>query len=131
MKTISDVKCFLLDMDGTFYLGDRLIDGSLEFIEAVVNSGRDYLFLTNNSSHNAAHYVKKLAKMGLSVPRDKVLTSGQATAVKVNELFPGKRAFRGGKSERLEGLRGAAFSIKGKAEGCHHRMKIQPYAGGS
>ena len=26
------VRCFLLDMDGTFYLGDRLIDGSLDFL---------------------------------------------------------------------------------------------------
>ena len=104
MKTISDVRCFLLDMDGTFYLGDRLIDGSLEFIEAVVNSGRDYLFLTNNSSHNAAHYVKKLAKMGLSVPRGKVLTSGQATAMKVTHLFPGKRAFVLGNSFLFEEL---------------------------
>ena len=104
MKTLSDVKCFLLDMDGTFYLGDRLIDGSLDFIRAVEDSGRDYLFLTNNSSHNAAHYVKKLAKMGLSVTRDKVLTSGQATAVKVNELYPGKRAFVLGNGFLLEEL---------------------------
>jgi len=93
MKQLSDVRCFLLDMDGTFYLGDRLLDGSLAFIKAVEESGRDYLFLTNNSSHNAAHYVKKLAKMGLSVGRDKVLTSGQATAMKVLGLFPGKKAF--------------------------------------
>lgn len=53
MKTLSDIGAFLLDMDGTFYLGNRLIEGSLDFIEAVTRSGRDYLFLTNNSSHNA------------------------------------------------------------------------------
>ena len=104
MKTISDVKCFLLDMDGTFYLGDQLIDGSLEFIQAVVDSGRDYCFLTNNSSHNAAHYVKKLAKMGLTVPREKVLTSGQATAMKVTQLYPGQKAFVLGNSFLLEEL---------------------------
>ncbi len=104
MKKVSDVRCFLLDMDGTFYLGDRLLDGSLDFIRAVEDSGRDYLFLTNNSSHNAAHYVKKLAKMGLSVTRDKVLTSGQATAMKVNELYPGKKAFVLGNGFLLEEL---------------------------
>ena len=54
--TLNDVKCFLLDMDGTFYLGGELIEGSLEFIERVLATGRDYLFLTNNSSHNAAFY---------------------------------------------------------------------------
>ncbi len=93
MKTLSDVKCFLLDMDGTFYLGDRLLDGSIDFIRAVEQSGRDYLFLTNNSSHNAAHYVKKLARMGLEVGEEKVLTSGQATAMKARALYPGKKAF--------------------------------------
>ncbi len=93
MKTVKDVKCFLLDMDGTFYLGDRLIEGSIDFIRAVEKSGRDFLFLTNNSFHNAQHYVKKLAKMGLTVPGEKVMTSGQATALKAAALYPGKKAF--------------------------------------
>ncbi len=90
---LSDVKCFLLDMDGTFYLGGKLIPGSLEFIRRVVDSGRDYLFLTNNSSHDSDYYVKKLAGMGLSAPREKVLTSGEATADELNRLYPGRRTF--------------------------------------
>jgi len=104
MKTLADVKCFLLDMDGTFYLGNNLIEGSIDFIHAVVESGRDFLFLTNNSSHNANHYVKKLAKMGLTVPKEKVLTSGQATALKCKAMFPGKKAFVLGNSFMFEEL---------------------------
>lgn len=91
--TLQDVKCFLLDMDGTFYLGNNLIEGSLDFIERVRATGRDFLFLTNNSSHNADFYVKRLHGMGLDVPREKILTSGEATADKLNQLYPGKRAF--------------------------------------
>ena len=30
-KALSGVRCFLLDMDGTFYLGNQLIPGSLDF----------------------------------------------------------------------------------------------------
>lgn len=93
MAGIKDVKCFLLDMDGTFYLGDILLPGSIEFIEAVKRSGRDFLFLTNNSSRSADYYVQKLARMGLKVSKEKVLTSGQATALKCRTLFPGKKAF--------------------------------------
>ena len=111
MSKLTDVKCFLLDMDGTFYLGDRLLEGSLDFIKAVVDSGRDYLFLTNNSSHNAAHYVKKLARMGLSVSRDKVLTSGQATAMKMVKLYPGKKAFVLGNEFLFEELAEYGVSI--------------------
>ena len=91
--TLKDVKCFLLYMDGTFYLGNKIFDGSLSFIDKVLETGRDFMFLTNNSSHNADFYVKRLHNMGLDVPKSKILTSGEATAYKLNELYPGKRAF--------------------------------------
>ena len=111
MKTLKDVRCFLLDMDGTFYLGENLIEGSLEFIDAVVKSGRDFLFLTNNSSHNANHYVKKLARMGLTVPRSKVLTSGEATAMIVKERFPGKKPFVLGNEFLMEEMAEAGIEV--------------------
>ena len=60
--TLQDVKLFLLDMDGTFYLGDQLIEGSLDFIEKVKATGRDFLFLTNNSSHHADFYVQRMRR---------------------------------------------------------------------
>lgn len=90
---LKDVKTFLLDMDGTFYLGGQLIEGSLDFIQKVVDTGRNYMFLTNNSSHNANFYVEKLAKMGLKTDRSHVMTSGEATCEKIKELYPGKRCF--------------------------------------
>lgn len=93
MRSFDDVKLFLLDMDGTFYLGDRLIDGSLSFIDRVQKTGRDFLFLTNNSSHNAAFYVERLHRMGLDVPRSKILTSGEATCEVISEKYPAKRAY--------------------------------------
>ena len=90
---LRDVKCFLLDMDGTFYLGDKIIEGSLEFIEKVRATGRDYLFLTNNSSHNAGFYIQRLKRMGLDTDRRHVLTSGEATCEKLKALYPGRRVF--------------------------------------
>lgn len=90
MPALCSIRCFLLDMDGTFYRGDRLIDGSLEFMDALARRGREYLFLTNNSSRNAAYYVKKLSRLGLSVPPERVLTSGQATGEIAAKRF-GKR----------------------------------------
>ena len=108
---LQDVKLFLLDMDGTFYLGDRLIDGSLDFIDRVRATGRDFLFLTNNSSHNAAFYVEKLKKMGLAIPREKVMTSGEATCEKLKELYPGKRAFVLGNEFLLEEFAEAGIEV--------------------
>ena len=91
--TLSDVKCFLLDLDGTFYLSTELIEGSLEFIDRVLATGRNYMFLTNNSSHNASFYVEKLRQMGLYTDRSHILTSGEATCEVVKSRWPGRRAF--------------------------------------
>jgi len=59
------VKCFLLDMDGTFNLGDGIIDGSLYFIDTLNEMGIDYLFLTNNSSKHRGIYAEKITRLGL------------------------------------------------------------------
>ncbi len=111
MTDIRNIRCFMLDMDGTFYLGDRIIEGSLEFIDTLKQTGRDFLFLTNNSSHNAAFYVKRLARMGLSVPREKILTSGEATAAILTRNYPGKKAFVLGNEFLLEEMQEAGICV--------------------
>ena len=87
------VRAFLLDMDGTFYLGDRVLEGSMEFLDAVERTGRKYLFLTNNSSRSVKHYVEKLHRLGLDVGEEKILTSGQAAAQYLLREHPGKRVY--------------------------------------
>ena len=111
MRSFDDLKLFLLDMDGTFYLGDRLIDGSLSFIDRVQKTGRDFLFLTNNSSHNAAFYVERLHRMGLDVPRSKILTSGEATCEIISEKYPAKRAYVLGNEYLIEEFHEAGIPV--------------------
>ena len=59
MKDLRDIKCFLLDMDGTFYLGNTLIDGALDFLDVLKKQNKEFNFLTNNSSKNKSVYDKK------------------------------------------------------------------------
>ena len=77
-QKLSGVKCFLLDMDGTFYLGNKLLDGSLDFLDAVERTGRQVMFLTNNSSRSVRYYEEKLRRMNVREPFIRVMTSGQA-----------------------------------------------------
>ena len=74
-----DKKLFLLDMDGTLYLGDRLFDCTPTFLENIKKSGGRYLFLTNNSSKSALSYVEKLKKLGIEACEDDFVTSVNAT----------------------------------------------------
>ena len=91
--SLSQVRCFLLDMDGTFYLGERLLEGALDFIQVLQERGCEYLFLTNNSSKDSQQYVEKITRLGLPISRDKVLTSGEATAMHLQAQKPGARVY--------------------------------------
>ena len=87
------IKVFALDMDGTVYLDENWIDGAREFLERIWESGRDYVFLTNNSSKDPQTYVAKLGRMGLFVDQDRIVTSGQATIWYLKREYPGKKVF--------------------------------------
>jgi HAD superfamily hydrolase (TIGR01450 family) len=91
MDRLAQVRCFLLDMDGTFYLGDQLIDGAQKMLEVLRARGREFIFLTNNSSKNARLYSEKLTRLGLPTEVDRVLTSGAATAAHLQTDWPGAR----------------------------------------
>lgn len=90
---LKEAECFALDMDGTIYLGERWIEGAQDFLQAIEAAGREYVFLTNNSSKNPEVYVQKLKRMGLHVDVDKIITSGQAAVYYLKKHFPGKRVF--------------------------------------
>ncbi len=90
---LSQIRCFALDMDGTIYLGEQWIDGAVEFLHRIEETGRNYVFVTNNSSKNASVYVEKLHRMGLDVEENKIVTSGQATIYYIQKHFPGKKVF--------------------------------------
>jgi 4-nitrophenyl phosphatase len=91
--SLAQVRCFLLDMDGTFYLGEQLLEGALRFIDVLRQQGREFLFLTNNSSKDSQQYAEKITRLGLSIPGDKVLTSGEATAMHIQLQKAGARVY--------------------------------------
>ncbi len=92
-QKLKRITCFALDMDGTVYLGEKWIEGALDFLSAVEKAGKQYIFLTNNSSKGPQNYVEKLHRMGLSVDESRIVTSGQATIEYLKRNFPGKRVF--------------------------------------
>ncbi len=77
--SLKNKKLFLLDMDGTLYLGDNLFPETLEFLEKIRLSGARYAFMTNNSSKGKADYIQKLRKMGISSTEDDFVTSVNVT----------------------------------------------------
>lgn len=111
MHTLSQIKCYILDMDGTFYLGNKLLPGALQFMSYLAATGREYLFLTNNSSRSAAHYARKLNSLGWpATPRD-ILTSGEATALYIRQLKPQASLYVVGTPDLEEELTAYGFTL--------------------
>ncbi len=97
---IADIKCFVLDMDGTINLGDTRIDGAKEFIELLQQKKKQFYFFTNNSSKAPEDYVLKLRKLGfMGMTRDHIMTSGDVMIhyIKSNKQNP--RVFLAGTPE--------------------------------
>lgn len=89
MSLLADgVRGFLVDMDGTLYLSDRLLPGAREFWEFTQGAGLPVLFLSNNSSKNRAAYAHKINTLGIPVTIEHIFTSGEATALYLQRIAP-------------------------------------------
>ena len=80
-KDLKNIKLFLLDLDGTFYLGPNLFPWSLKFMKILKQRGIQHLFLTNNSSASRQYYAKKITGMGFDTTPDDVFSSTTATII--------------------------------------------------
>jgi HAD superfamily hydrolase (TIGR01457 family) len=112
---LGTTRCFVLDMDGTVYLGSRLLPGALDFFDYLRRSRRDFLFVTNNSSRHAEYYSSKLTKLGIACDADSILTSGEATAFYLNTLKPAARIFLLGTPELEEEFSRQDFTLTAEA----------------
>lgn len=90
---LAAARLFLLDMDGTLYLGDSVIDGAFDFIETIRSTGRDFIYLTNNSSRAAEDYVVRMRSLGFPCEEENVFTAGMATGLHLRSHYAGKRVY--------------------------------------
>ena len=109
--TIEKMKLYLLDMDGTLYLGSQLYDFTIELLQEIRRTGGKYLFITNNSSKSVTDYVKKLEQFGIKATRDDFMTSSQATAYYLHKHHEGQRLYVCGTESLKEELRSEGFTV--------------------
>lgn len=105
------IRHFLLDLDGTIYLGKTIIPGAAEFIRFLRDTGRPYLFYTNNSSKSAREYAEKLTAMGIPAEPENVLSSGEATVRYLIAETPHRRVFAVGTPSFEAELREAGMEL--------------------
>ena len=112
-RLLKKIKVFVLDMDGTFYLGDRILPDSLRFIARVRETGRRFLFFTNNSSKTPTLYLKKLRQMGVTLERADILTSGDVCIDYLRKNHSGASVFLMGTDSLREDFSAAGVKLTG------------------
>ena len=111
MGRLQDKRLFLLDMDGTIYLDDRLFDGVTAFLSRIREKGGRYLFLTNNSSKGVEGYIEKLNGMGIATGREDYLTSVDAAVDLLRRRYPGRRCYVQGTRSFYDQLAAAGIPV--------------------
>jgi 4-nitrophenyl phosphatase len=78
----------VLDMDGVLYRGEQALPGARELFPALRANGISFILLTNNATLTSQDFSKKLARMGIEVEPDGILTSAGATAIYLEQNYP-------------------------------------------
>lgn len=109
---LKDIKCFVMDMDGTIYLGTSVIDGAKEMIDTVRAQGKRVYFFTNNSSRSPMGYVKKLTDLGFKdVKREDIMTSGDVMISYLKKQKKNPKVYLSGSPELEEQFKAAGIEL--------------------
>ena len=69
----SSKKAYILDLDGTIFVGKKPIEGAVSFVKE--NTAKfDFYFLTNNTSRTPAFYIEKLRSFGIDCDEKQIAT---------------------------------------------------------
>lgn len=83
----------VVDLDGTVYRGDAVLDGAREALATLRERGLGVLFVTNNPTRSPAGYVEKLAGLGIEADEREVVSAGTVTATYLADEHPGAATF--------------------------------------
>lgn len=111
MQDLKSIRLFMLDMDGTIYNEDTLIPGSSEFFDLLNLQGKDYVFMTNNSSKGKSSYVEKLNRLGIKATERNIASSVNATVMYLNEHKPKAKIYLVGTESFKKELQEEGFDI--------------------
>jgi NagD protein len=106
------MKALLIDIDGVILSGEAPLPGAKEFVTWLLESKRNFLFLTNYPSQTPADLSGRMAVSGIDVPPQHFFTSAMATAEFLSmQAGTQRRAFVVGEGALVHELYNVGFTI--------------------
>lgn len=107
-----NLKHLILDMDGVLWRGETPMPGLERLFATLKDLNVGYVLATNNATKVATQYAAKLARFGVEVPPERILTSAEATASHLRQLHPaGTSAYVVGEDGLRRAMGDAGFDV--------------------
>ena len=103
---------WLFDLDGTLYLGERLVPGAAKVVAALRADGRRVAFLSNKPLETRTDYAAKLTRLGVPATADEVVNSSLVLARHLARLDPGAPVYVIGEPPMLAEMAAHGFEVR-------------------
>lgn len=102
---------FVFDLDGTVYLGEAALPGSVEAIATLRARGKRVLFVSNKPLEPRELYAAKLSRLGIPAAPDDVITSAYVLGHHLAHHLPNLRLYVVGEPSLRTELRGHGLTV--------------------
>ncbi len=114
---LRDIQAVLLDVDGVLYRGAYIIPDAYAFLEFLTSLRIPFLYVTNNSTMDAAGYADRLRQRGFPAAPEQVIGSAETTAHLLAQRYPHRPpVFVIGEEGLQQALKSQHFPITERSE---------------
>lgn len=107
---VGELEALILDVDGTLFWGENPVPGFQRLFAFLKAQRVPFVLVSNNATKSPAEYQRKLARLGVSVESERILTAGAATvSYLLRTLGTGARLYVIGEAALRDALGAAGF----------------------
>ncbi|MCK4536027.1 MAG: HAD-IIA family hydrolase [Desulfuromonadales bacterium] len=107
---------YIFDLDGTIYLGEKVIPGAPKIIASLRQQGCRVIFLSNKPLQPRKIYAQKLTQLGIPTATDEVINSSLVLIRYLLREMPAATVFAIGETPLLDELAAAGISLSDTPE---------------
>lgn len=102
---------YVFDLDGTVYLGDHLIPGAKDAIDAFKSRGAHVRYITNNPTKTTGEYADKLTALGIPTAQEEVFNTVKSSVSWLVSKEPASKVYPLGEEVLSGALREAGMEV--------------------
>ena len=109
-------KGYVFDLDGTIYVGDKLLPGARRLVLKLRELGKRVVFLSNNPTKDPEMYAEKLTNLGIETPASDIVNTVVSMTRWLSQNHPDAVIFPIAEEPLKRALRKAGIRMSEKAE---------------